>query len=117
VQTVHAPVRQTVVQVKVSCQLPFKSQVCTVLELMGLHCLALGVQVVHAPLIHAVVHAGPLFWKTPMVSQRTGWFALHFFAPGLQSVQLPATQAAEQAVPSTQLPVASHVSGVWLLHC
>jgi hypothetical protein len=41
---------------------------------------------------------------------------LHFFAPGLQSVQLPATQAAEQAVPSTQVPVASHVCGVLLLH-
>jgi hypothetical protein len=42
---------------------------------------------------------------------------LHFLAPGLQSVQLPETQAAEHAVPSTQLPMASHVSGVLLLHC
>jgi hypothetical protein len=72
VQTVQAPVRQTVVQVKVSCQLPFKSQVCTVLPLVGLHCLAPGVQVVHAPLMHAVVQAGPLFWKTPMLSQTIG---------------------------------------------
>jgi hypothetical protein len=72
VQTVHAPVRHTVVQVKVSCQLPFKSQVCTVLELVGLHCLAPGVHVVQAPLMQAVVHAGPLFWKMPMLSQTMG---------------------------------------------
>jgi hypothetical protein len=61
VQTVQAPERQTVVQVSVSCQLPFKSQVCTVPGVLGLHCLAPGAHVVQAPLMHAVVQAAPLF--------------------------------------------------------
>jgi len=69
VHTVHAPDRHTVEQVNVSCQLPLKSQDCTVLLL---HRLAPGAHAVHAPLMQAVVQGGPLFWNAPIASQRMG---------------------------------------------
>src|SRR5258707_302463 len=74
VQSVQAPDLQTVVHVKLSCQLPLASQVCRVLSLPGLHCVAPGAHVVHAPPTQAVaVHAGPLFANLPVLSQMIGW--------------------------------------------
>jgi hypothetical protein len=70
--------------------------------------------------MQAVVHAGPLFWNTPIESQRRGCIPLvppHFKAPGLQSVQFPFRHAAVQAVLSFQAPVASQVWGIFPLHC
>ncbi len=46
-----------------------------------------------------------------------GWLPEHFVAPGLQSVQLPATQATVHGVPFWKVPLASQVSGVLPLHC
>jgi len=112
---VHAPARHTVEHVVLSCQLPDRSHSCTVVP-AALHCLAPGAHVVHAPLMHAVVQGGPLFWKTPIESHRMGWLLVHFVAPGLQSVQLPEMQAAVQAVPSFHMPVASQVCGIFPLH-